>query len=53
MLKVGDQVKVDGLPGRGMITKREGRNLTIQFRSGLTLVRDQQFVHAISGRMVP
>lgn len=45
---MGDQVVADGLQGRGIIIARKGRRLTIQFRNGLTLSRDQMFVHPIA-----
>lgn len=47
-LKVGDQVSVDGLQGRGVITARMGRRLTVKFRNGMTLQRDQRSVHPLS-----
>ena len=33
--------------GRGVITKRKGRRLTVQFRSGVVVERDQRYVHPI------
>lgn len=42
---------VDGLQGRGVIIARKGRRLTVQFRNGLTVSRDQMFVHSLSSNM--
>lgn len=50
-INVGDQVAVDGFQMRGIVTKRNGRRLTISFkRSEIVIERDQMFVHPISGR---
>jgi hypothetical protein len=46
-LKVGDPVTVDGMHGRGVVTARSGRRLTVKFRSGEYLSRDQRYVHPI------
>lgn len=46
-IKVGDPVTVDGFRGRGVVTRRNGRRLVIQFRSELRIERDQSFVHKI------
>ena len=47
-LQKGDQVIVDGLPGKGMIVKREGRRLTVKFWSGEYVSRDQRMVHPVT-----
>lgn len=39
---------VDGMHGRGTVVKREGRRLTIYFRNGEFLSRDQKMVHKVT-----
>jgi hypothetical protein len=46
-LSVGSAVTADGLRGRGVVTRRNGRRLTVQYRSGLRVERDQSFVHPL------
>lgn len=46
-LRVGDAVTVDGLRGRGVVTKRTGRRLIVSFRNGWKVERDQDAVHKI------
>jgi len=46
-VKVGDPVTVDGFRGRGVVTRRNGRRLVVQFRSELRVERDQSFVHPL------
>jgi hypothetical protein len=46
-LEVGSPVTVDGFRGRGVVTRRNGRKLTVQFRSELKIERDMSFVHPI------
>lgn len=46
MIGVGDEVIVDGLQGRGTVTSRKGRQLTVRFRNGLVVDRDQRAVHS-------
>lgn len=46
-LRVGDAVTVDGLRGRGVITKRIGKRLVVSFRNGWKVERDQNAVHKI------
>jgi hypothetical protein len=48
MLKVGDPVRVDGLNGRGVIERKDGRRVVIRFRSGEYVSRDQMYVHPIT-----
>jgi hypothetical protein len=43
---VGDEVIVDGLRGRGVVTARDGRRLTVRFREGMYVSRDQRYVHS-------
>ena len=38
---------VDGERGRGVVERRDGRRLTVRFRNGLYLSRDQRYVHKI------
>jgi len=46
MIGVGDEVIVDGLQGRGTVVKRQGRRLTVRYRNGLYVSRDQRAVHS-------
>ena len=46
-LKVGDEVVVSGLQGRGVIEKKNGRRVMVRFRSGLYLSRDQRDVQPV------
>lgn len=51
-INIGHQVTVDGLPGRGIVSNREGRILTIKFRSGEVISRDERFVHSFNENTV-
>jgi len=44
---IGDQVVCPGLQGRGMVTARNGRRLTVKYRSGLVITRDRRDVQKI------
>jgi hypothetical protein len=46
-LTVGDQVTVNGLPGRGIVVARKGRRLAVRFRDGMYVSRDQRDVNKI------
>lgn len=45
---VGDEVVVNGLQGRGMVVGRKGKRLTIRYRDGLYVSRDEGEVHSLS-----
>lgn len=45
---IGTPVTVDGMHGRGVIVKINGRKITVKFRDGLYLTRDVGSVHALS-----
>lgn len=49
--KVGDQVTVDGMHGRGVVYKIEGRRCIVRFRSGEYLSRDFIFLHNMADRV--
>ena len=44
----GDEVTVDGFPGRGMVVAQQGRRLTVKFRNGEYVSRDQKYVHSFN-----
>jgi hypothetical protein len=46
--KIGDPVTVDGLRGRGVVIKVEGRRVTIRFRNREYVSRDQIYVHSMN-----
>jgi inorganic pyrophosphatase-like protein len=50
--KIGDQVTVDGMHGRGIVYKVNGRRVTIQFRNRMYLSRDFIFVHSLNENTV-
>ena len=50
-LKIGDQVTVDGLMGRGAIVQVKGNRVTIRYRNGEFISRDERFVHNLKDNM--
>ena len=44
----GDPVTVDGFHGRGVVSRVDGRRVTIQFRNRMSISRDQIYVHHMS-----
>jgi hypothetical protein len=47
-LSVGDPVTVDGSwRGRGVVTKINGRRITVQFRNEQAVERDIRYIHKI------
>lgn len=46
-LSVGDEVTVDGLQGRAVVTGTDGRRIQVKFRNGLMLSRDLMYIRKI------
>ena len=46
-LKVGDQVTIDGMQGRGVVIAIKGKRVVVRYRNGEYLSRNQIFVHKI------
>jgi hypothetical protein len=53
---VGDPVTVDGMTSRGVVVKKTGRRVTVQFqdwrggagyKNGFTVTKDQAFIHKL------
>lgn len=44
---IGMQVTVDGLPGRGIVVRKEGTRWTVKFRNGEFVSRDIKHIHSI------
>jgi hypothetical protein len=47
-IKKGDEVTVDGLPGRGMVMAVKGSRATIRYRNGMWLSRDVRYLHSLA-----
>ena len=47
LLKVGDEVVVNGLQGRGIIERVDGRRVMVRYRSRLYVSRDQREVQVV------